>query len=39
MKQYVADGKLAGAVMMIHQDGREVFSGAYGWRDREAGAR
>jgi CubicO group peptidase (beta-lactamase class C family) len=37
MKQYVADGKLGGAVVMIHQDGREVFSGTYGWRDREAG--
>jgi CubicO group peptidase (beta-lactamase class C family) len=36
MKQYVADQKLAGAVVMIHQDGREVFSEAYGWRDREA---
>ena len=31
MKQYVADQKLAGAVVMIHQDGREVFSEAYGW--------
>ncbi len=39
MKGYVADGKLAGAVIMIHQDGREVFSEAYGWRDREAGDR
>jgi len=39
MKSYVADGKLAGAVVMIHQDGREVFSEAYGWRDREAGDR
>lgn len=39
MKGYVADGKLAGAVVMIHQDGREVFSEAYGWRDREAGDR
>jgi len=39
MKQYVADGKLANAVVMIHQDGREVFSEAYGWRDREAGDR
>ncbi len=38
MKQYVADGKLAGAVIRIQQDGREVFSNAYGWRDREAGA-
>jgi CubicO group peptidase (beta-lactamase class C family) len=39
MKQYVTDEKLAGAVVMIHQDGREVFSEAYGWRDREAGDR
>ena len=38
MKQYVADGKLAGAVLMIHQGGRDIFSNAYGWRDREAGA-
>ncbi|MEQ1782101.1 MAG: serine hydrolase domain-containing protein [Hyphomonadaceae bacterium] len=39
MKKYIDDGKLAGAVLMIHQDGREVFHGAYGWRDREAGDR
>ena len=39
MRKYVDDGKLAGAVLMIHQDGREVFHGAYGWRDREAGDR
>ena len=39
MRKYVDDGKLAGAVLMIHQDGREVFSNAYGWRDREAGDR
>ncbi|HEY7799638.1 MAG TPA: serine hydrolase domain-containing protein [Hyphomonadaceae bacterium] len=37
MKAYIDQGKLAGAVVMIHQDGREVFSEAYGWRDREAG--
>ena len=37
MKQYITDGKLGGAVVMIQQDGREVFSEAYGWRDREAG--
>jgi CubicO group peptidase (beta-lactamase class C family) len=36
MKTYVAESKLAGAVVMIHQDGREVFSEAYGWRDKEA---
>lgn len=39
MRKYVDDGKLAGAVLMIHQDGREVFHRAYGWRDREAGDR
>lgn len=39
MERYVEEGKLAGAVVMIHQDGREVFSEAYGWRDREAGDR
>jgi len=39
MRSYIDDGKLAGAVLMIHQDGREVFHGAYGWRDREAGDR
>ena len=39
MKSYVAEQKLAGAVVMIHQDGREVFSEAYGWRDREANDR
>jgi CubicO group peptidase (beta-lactamase class C family) len=36
MKAYVAEGKLAGAVVMVHDDGREVFSEAYGWRDKEA---
>ena len=39
MRKYIDDGKLAGAVLMIHQDGREVFHGAYGWRDRESGDR
>jgi hypothetical protein len=34
MKAYIDQGKLAGAVVMIHQDGREVFSEAYGWRDK-----
>ena len=37
MKQYITDGKLGGAVIRINQHGREVFSEAYGWRDREAG--
>ena len=39
MKKYVDDGKIAGAVVIIQQDGRDVFSNAYGWRDREAGDR
>ena len=39
MRKYVDDGKIAGAVVMIQQDGRDVFSNAYGWRDREAGDR
>ena len=37
MKKYIADEKLGGAVITIKQGGREVFSEAYGWRDREAG--
>lgn len=37
MKAYVDQGRLAGAVVRIQQDGREVFSEAYGWRDKEAG--
>jgi CubicO group peptidase (beta-lactamase class C family) len=36
MKAYVNDEKIAGAVIMIQQDGRDVFSEAYGWRDKEA---
>jgi CubicO group peptidase (beta-lactamase class C family) len=37
MKKYIADEKLGGAVITIKQGGGEVFSEAYGWRDREAG--
>jgi CubicO group peptidase (beta-lactamase class C family) len=36
MKAYVDAGRLAGAVVMVQQDGRDVFSEAYGWRDKEA---
>lgn len=39
MRKYVDDGKIAGAVLMVQQDGRQVFHSAYGWRDREAGDR
>jgi CubicO group peptidase (beta-lactamase class C family) len=37
MKKYISDEKLGGAVIKIKQGGREIFSEAYGWRDREAG--
>ncbi len=36
MQAYVDQGKLAGAVLRVQQDGRDVFSEAYGWRDKEA---
>ena len=37
LQRYVDEGRLAGAVVQIRQDGRTVFSHAVGWRDREAG--
>jgi CubicO group peptidase (beta-lactamase class C family) len=36
LQRYVDQGKLAGAVVQIQQDGRTVFSEAVGWRDKEA---
>jgi CubicO group peptidase (beta-lactamase class C family) len=36
MKEYVAEEKIAGAVVMIQKDGKDVFSEAYGWRDKDA---
>jgi CubicO group peptidase (beta-lactamase class C family) len=36
MRAYVDEGKIAGAVLMVQRDGRDVFSEAYGWRDKEA---
>lgn len=36
IQDYVDQGRLAGAVVQIRQDGREVFSVAAGWRDKEA---
>jgi CubicO group peptidase (beta-lactamase class C family) len=36
LQRYVDEGKLAGAVVMIQQDGKPVFSQAVGWRDKEA---
>lgn len=36
LQRYVDEGKLAGAVVRIQQDGKLVFSQAVGWRDKEA---
>ena len=35
LQAYVDQGKIAGAVVQVRQDGREVFSAAVGWRDKE----
>ncbi|WP_347304210.1 serine hydrolase domain-containing protein [Croceibacterium sp. TMG7-5b_MA50] len=39
LQRYVDDGRIAGAVMQVRQNGRSVFSEAVGWRDKEAGDR
>ena len=39
LQSYVDQGRIAGAVVKIQQDGRDVYSEAFGWRDKEAGAR
>jgi CubicO group peptidase (beta-lactamase class C family) len=36
LQDYVDKGRLAGAVVRIQQDGRDVYSEAFGWRDKEA---
>lgn len=36
LQRYVDEGRLAGAVIRIQQDGKLVFSEAVGWRDKEA---
>lgn len=36
LQRYVDEGRLAGAVVMIQQDGKLIFSEAVGWRDKEA---
>lgn len=38
LQDYVDRGRIAGAVVEIRQDGRDVYSEAFGWRDREARA-
>lgn len=36
LQSYVDQGRIAGAVVQIQQDGRTVLSTAVGWRDKEA---
>ncbi|MCP3733448.1 beta-lactamase family protein [Sphingomonas sp. RP10(2022)] len=36
LQGYVDQGRIAGAVVQVQQDGRTVFSTAVGWRDKEA---
>jgi CubicO group peptidase (beta-lactamase class C family) len=36
LQAYVDQGRIAGAVVEVRQDGRVVYSEAFGWRDREA---
>ena len=36
LQAYVDQGRIAGAVIRIQQDGRDVYSEAFGWRDKEA---
>ncbi|MFD1787023.1 serine hydrolase domain-containing protein [Sphingomonas floccifaciens] len=35
-QDYVDQGRLAGGVLQVQQDGRTVYAKAFGWRDREA---
>lgn len=36
LQSYVDQSRIGGAVVQIRQDGREVYSKAFGWRDKEA---
>lgn len=36
LQAYVDQGQIAGVVVKIQQDGRDVYSRAFGWRDKEA---
>ncbi|MDV3456158.1 serine hydrolase domain-containing protein [Sphingomonas sp. HF-S4] len=38
LQDYVDRGRIAGAVVQIRHDGRDVYSRALGWRDKEARA-
>jgi len=37
LQRYVDDGRLAGAVALVLQDGQPVYERAVGWSDKEAG--
>ncbi|SDZ08870.1 CubicO group peptidase, beta-lactamase class C family [Lysobacter sp. yr284] len=39
LQRYVDDGRIAGAVALVLQDGRPVYQRAFGWSDKEAGRR
>ena len=36
LQSYVDQGRIAGAVVQVRQDGRDVLSAAVGWRDKES---
>jgi CubicO group peptidase (beta-lactamase class C family) len=39
LERYVDEGRLAGAVALVLQDGKSVYERAVGWSDKEAGRR
>lgn len=39
LQRYVDDGRVAGAVALVLQDGRPVYERSFGWSDKEAGRR
>jgi CubicO group peptidase (beta-lactamase class C family) len=39
LQQYVDEGRLAGAVVLVLRDGQTVYERAVGWSDKEAGRR
>lgn len=39
MQQYVDEGRMAGAVALVLQNGQTIYERAFGWSDKEAGRR
>ncbi|UZW60584.1 serine hydrolase domain-containing protein [Lysobacter enzymogenes] len=39
LQRYIDDGRIAGAVALVLQDGKPVYQRAFGWSDKEAGRR